>query len=284
MPDLRSDPLYVKRERWYLAHPVGAPTAEGQMQNVAAVKDFCRSVLMADTIQWWTLLVPWILRAELTPDAAPEMRRRALEESLAELATCDGLLLTGPAVTDGMRLELREAIRRGIPVINATGIPLPEVAAVLVARPNARYPGGFGVRASPSTVEYADWVYHWGRAHVLAGGCRKASEAMQREFPEMLVVPGKVELVAQVEPVEHWWCVDAFGDVWDPTASQFYYAGGVVKYMPWEPNDPVRVGVCMQCGAGIMANPVSLTAPVSIPAACSPECFEQLKAFYGGAT
>jgi hypothetical protein len=90
----------------------------------------------------------------------------------------------------------------------------------------------------------------------------------------------------------HVWLVNPDGDVVDPTRGQF---PGDITYEPWEPGDEVRVGTCMQCGAGIWRKVPSLEqtmdkvteslkygkmVSLTVPVACSKQCEDDLAAAY----
>lgn len=260
----------VTRKRWYFAHRVGSAEPGGQDQNVRDTKAFCRAILDEDPP--WTLCVPWLLRAELTADDHPSSRARALDEALSALVTCDGLLLAGPVLSPGMRTELRMAVLSGIPIVNMVGLSVEQVAAMV--RLHAAAPEAGPLKLNWGTrVAYEAWISNWRSRNVSHGFCLRACKEMQTAFPELEIVPGFVELNSS-EVREHFWCLDAFHGIVDPTSDQF--SSGIYDYRHFVSGDPVRVGTCLSCGAAIMQRPSTLSDVVSVPVTCSEACSVEL--------
>jgi very-short-patch-repair endonuclease len=102
----------------------------------------------------------WI-PAELPPEMAHA--RRGVPKGITirsggirddELCTVGGIRCTTPARTAydlGRRLPFEEAVIRVDALLNATGVPLPEVAAIALRNPGAR-----GVRGLRRVLEFAD--------------------------------------------------------------------------------------------------------------------------------
>lgn len=107
---------------------------------------------------------------------------------------------------------------------------------------------------------YEDWIagYVAGRAGVLLGRCREASEAMLARFPtELRLVRGHVECPRPWGRRAHWWLVDPDGEIVDPTAGQFEL--GILRYDEYAEGDDLRLGRCMHCGSEIWGPPHSRT-------------------------
>ena len=109
---------------------------------------------------------------------------------------------------------------------------------------------------------YANWI----RRNILGdmrGKCFEMTLWMAEAFPELVRVSGHyVCPVSGRRP--HWWLVDQFGNVVDPTASQFAPCG---DYEPWEGQEPT--GKCLNCGGYIFCGDVF----------CCDECAEESVSF-----
>lgn len=101
----------MRRGVLYLAHPVSAPTADGIADNLARARRWLR---------WFVdhtdhaVCAPWFAYV-LELDEA-KYRDRGLRDDLLMLDGCDAIVLVGGRLSDGMRLEMDHAHRRGLAV------------------------------------------------------------------------------------------------------------------------------------------------------------------------
>lgn len=102
------------------------------------------------------------------------------------------------------------------------------------------------------------------------GKCKDLAGALAQAFPELRLVAGYYYDIAW-GPQQHWWCVDASGKVFDPTADQFPTKGrGVYEEVAVEDRP---VGVCMECGDDVFRD-----SPAA-PHFCSKECGDTYGAY-----
>lgn len=83
----------------YLAHPVGYATGERTKNLENVQKWFLWLIHNTD----WTISVPWFIYVSNLDET---YRKRALRDDLAILDTCDGIVLTGGKISEGMAMEL----------------------------------------------------------------------------------------------------------------------------------------------------------------------------------
>lgn len=116
---------------------------------------------------------------------------------------------------------------------------------------------------------YSHWIeaYVAREKHVL-GQCMKASEEMQKVFPELELVRGHVYVPGWGKR-GHVWLQTKEGAIVDPTASQF---PEILEYEPWRPGDEVLVGKCMECGDEIWAEVNDLGEPGHARSFCDTNC------------
>lgn len=112
------------RRVFYVAHPVG----DDHVENAARARRWF--VWLLGRYPDDALCMSWLPYVELTDDRDPESRRRGMEDDLAVLARCDGLILVGGILSPGMSYELALAQRLGLTVIDllSLGAEPPEVA------------------------------------------------------------------------------------------------------------------------------------------------------------
>lgn len=126
------------------------------------------------------------------------------------------------------------------------------------------------VESSPSDFrmdqKYAAWIEDFLLRCDPYGRCSEATLAMVKLFPELRRACGFYHCAWG--PRQHWWCVDAQGNIIDPTVTQFPPG----EYQELGENDPKPKGKCMNCGDYCYDDPV----------ACSPECKQELRVAYGG--
>ncbi len=113
----------------YLAHPIGHPPQ--------------REIHMANAKVWfrflidhtdWAISVPWLAYTTTLDEAT--YRDRGIRDDLQSLSRCDAVVLCGPHISPGMRIEADRAISLGMPIVDLTGKMLPEPGIV------ARIPDG----------------------------------------------------------------------------------------------------------------------------------------------
>lgn len=107
----------------------------------------------------------------------------------------------------------------------------------------------------------------------LVGMCSVASREMCEVFPDLKPIPGWV-YDAEGYSLEHVWCVDSEGRIYDPTVKQFN--SKVVRYEAWEPGGSVYTGKCFNCGCEIYRSVESLDNPVRDYCCGAEECLEGL--------
>lgn len=93
---------------YYFAHPVG--TGEARWENMARAK------------RWFTYLLnkypndvfvaSWVPYVQVLPDT-PESHKRGMRDDLMVLKLCDGIVLCGGHLSEGMRKELIHCARTG---------------------------------------------------------------------------------------------------------------------------------------------------------------------------
>lgn len=104
--------VVIERPWAYGCSPYAAPTLEGIQQHVALAQLLARQIY-ADG--YWPI-VPHLYAPQWLDDADPEQRAVGLHWGLSLLARCRVVYVYGgQAPSSGMRLELAEADRLGIP-------------------------------------------------------------------------------------------------------------------------------------------------------------------------
>ena len=107
------------------------------------------------------------------------------------------------------------------------------------------------------------------------GKCAEFTAALVENFPELKRVRGFVTLKSGLRR-SHWWCVDADGNIVDPTASQFeteyFWHAGIAFYEPLNESDPEPTGKCPNCGNYCYDGGVC----------CSPKCNREYAAYVSG--
>ena len=99
------------------------------------------------------------------------------------------------------------------------------------------------------------------------GACGSFTRVFAERVPELTRVPGFYISPAGHSHGEHWWLVDAAGNIVDPTADQFP-SQGTGNYVPYDPTKHlVAKGRCRNCGCTLFAFP---------DRPCSAECDEAL--------
>lgn len=117
--------------------------------------------------------------------------------------------------------------------------------------------------------KYKEWIEKYIASNkFIAGLCASVTQDMCKEFSELKRIPGHV-IWADGSSREHWWCEDQFGNIIDPTASQWPLLPA--EYVAWKPGNEVCIGRCMECGDYIYAAPNSLDG--ARKEICSDKCY-----------
>lgn len=99
----------------------------------------------------------------------------------------------------------------------------------------------------------------------IEGRCQEESRRMAREFPELQVVKGTVQIIGPFgteHTATHYWCETALEQIVDPTAAQFVE---ILSYRKIA-KDGEDVSRCMNCGKHFAGT----------GCVCSPACMEEL--------
>jgi hypothetical protein len=102
----------------YLAHQL-SPTSSWDEQRNRESAMACAKLLV--TRLNVAVSADWIWLSQALDDGNPEHRALGLECDKVMIGRCDVLLLCGPTLSSGMRVELDEAFWLGKRVINLTG-------------------------------------------------------------------------------------------------------------------------------------------------------------------
>lgn len=157
---LLSEHARPPRKVCYVAHPL-RPTPQEIASAAAALRDdwdvdVHRLVLRRnlDSAKRWlsglrrcyptmTFIAPWIAAVEAgADDSDPRQRAAGLADAEAVIHRCDGLVLCGGCVSDGMERERDVAIAARRWIVNLTGMEIPDAAAVSAAtHDEANVPG-----------------------------------------------------------------------------------------------------------------------------------------------
>ncbi len=131
-----------------------------------------------------------------------------------------------------------------------------------------------------TALAHAVWIRAYeerlGGPAATMGHCEHAAHQMAESFPELRVVRGHVLCPAPWGKRGHWWCVDADGQIVDPTRGQFPFADEQLVYEEYVDGDPVRLGVCMDCGAAIWGRPDDESIDTSF---CDARCRDSYAAY-----
>jgi len=103
----------------YIASPLHASTEEEMAQNRKNAEEYCHQAMNLSTFSS-KLIVPIspILNFQYIDENNPKERQKALNMGLALLSKCDELWVAGDRVSEGMRGELRAAVRMDIPIFS----------------------------------------------------------------------------------------------------------------------------------------------------------------------
>jgi hypothetical protein len=130
-----------------------------------------------------------------------------------------------------------------------------------------------------SAANYSAWIkaYVLRQNDALLGKCRPACEEMLLTFPELKIVRGHV-YDAYWGKRGHFWLVTEDAKIIDPTRGQF--PARSIQYEAWNPDVPVRVGKCQECGTEIFKCVETLNEKPKVESVCSAECEQKLRNYY----
>jgi hypothetical protein len=103
-----------------MAHPLGAPTAEGITANLARARRWFKWLL--ETFPNVDFGANWILWCESLDDMNPEHRARGLAFDDEEIKRMDGFWMVGGRVSSGMARGRDLALSLGKPVVDLTAL------------------------------------------------------------------------------------------------------------------------------------------------------------------
>lgn len=126
-------------------------------------------------------------------------------------------------------------------------------------------------------MTYQGWIANWLATNSPYGQCESATAAMAAAYPELRRVRGHVDTMWGRRA--HWWLITPDGEIIDPTAGQFQ--GVACSYVPWTPDEEVRLGKCMNCGAEIWGVVDTLDSQPRM-SACDERCEAELAAWIDG--
>lgn len=98
----------------YMAHPVRpieGETLAGNIERAEAWLRWCH-----DRFQAWTVIAPWLAELHaygLDEEGERAQRAEGIARQLDVVRRCDGVLLVGSRISDGMKMEARSALREG---------------------------------------------------------------------------------------------------------------------------------------------------------------------------
>lgn len=116
----RNDTFAPKFQRLYICSPYRGKTGKASEIELNAwhACGYCRKIV--EKYDYTIPVAPHVYLPQFmdASDTDPEQRETALALGQAMLATCDALLVFGEFVSEGMKAEIKEAVRLGIPVYN----------------------------------------------------------------------------------------------------------------------------------------------------------------------
>ena len=101
----------------YICSPLSAPSRAEMLANAARAIGYS---VEAEKEFGEKAVAPHAYLPYLLDDHVPEQRALALEFGLRLLQMCDRLAVYGPRISPGMKGEILEARRLGIPVVDCT--------------------------------------------------------------------------------------------------------------------------------------------------------------------
>ena len=104
----------MSRAIWYVAHPVHGDV----MGNVARAGAWLRWLVAGEPDV--AFIAPWIasIHCGADDDNDPAQRARGILDAATVIARCDGIILCGGRVSDGMKIELEAMAAAGGWVLN----------------------------------------------------------------------------------------------------------------------------------------------------------------------
>ena len=101
--------------------------------------------------------------------------------------------------------------------------------------------------------KYKDWIIeNYPTPQSAINMCKEASELMNKQFPELIVTNGLIQVGDEASQRTHWWLKTKSGNVIDPTAHQYKIFGMNIKsYNEITDDHDLRKypqGKCTNCG------------------------------------
>lgn len=107
---------------YYLAHPVRPDSQFTEKQNL-------EDVIQIQKLLWdcgvWTI-IPWYTNVLIRPNTVNIDEYLVFDEECVR--RCDGIILSGHRLSDGMKAELKAAREAGLDVINLIGVSHKHIA------------------------------------------------------------------------------------------------------------------------------------------------------------
>lgn len=95
--------------------------------------------------------------------------------------------------------------------------------------------------------KHMEWIMRKLTTDSPQANCAEWTIEMNEAFPELKRVRGHYNCLCWGRR-EHWWLIDKFGAIVDPTVTQFPTPPLSDTYEPWEEGAPEPTGKCLNCG------------------------------------
>lgn len=103
----------------YVCSPLSAPTRAEMLANAAKASTY---MVLAENEFGGRAVAPHAYLPYLLDDSIPEERTLALEFGLKLMALCERIIVYGDRISQGMRGEIANAEKLGIPVVYRQGL------------------------------------------------------------------------------------------------------------------------------------------------------------------
>lgn len=98
-------------------------------------------------------------------------------------------------------------------------------------------------------AEYKYWIDNY--KGDIYRKCIEVTNEMKKNFPELVIVQGLVQIIENCKWYEHQWLEDIEGNIIDPTKKQW---AGIIEYKKIGKGDNKPIGKCPNCGEWIFEN------------------------------
>jgi len=102
--------------RIYVCSPYRADNIEKLEENVAFARECCRAIFDAGHDPY----APHLFFPQFCNDGDPNERAKCMEAAMRELLLCDGMMIFGETVSEGMCAEIDFVNKFRIPIFHAT--------------------------------------------------------------------------------------------------------------------------------------------------------------------